>query len=205
MHLGYISASSFCFSAALFHQRRERDRLDVPYFSPGHAVSACIYKLLPIEYNHYKTNREAFEMRISTKCSIALHCLILISEYENKVKVTSELLAKSTGCNSAAVRSILNALQKAELISVVRGIGGAHLSKNPESITIWEVYHALEPDGLEHFIGFHPNPSAQCPVGRRIGSVLKKPYTQIGDAVRESMQEITLQQLLDDYRCMDEM
>ena len=144
-------------------------------------------------------------MRISTKCSIALHCLILISEYENKAKVTSELLAKSTGCNSAAVRSILNALQKAELISVVRGIGGAHLSKNPESITIWEVYHALEPDGLEHFIGFHPNPSAQCPVGRRIGSVLKKPYTQIGDAVRESMQKITLQQLLDDYRCMDEM
>ena len=46
-------------------------------------------------------------MRLSTKCSIALHCLVFISEYENKVKVTSELLAKSTGCNSAAIRSIL--------------------------------------------------------------------------------------------------
>ena len=51
-------------------------------------------------------------MRLSARCSVALHCLIFISEYENQTKVTSELLAKSTGCNSAAIRSILNALKK---------------------------------------------------------------------------------------------
>lgn len=139
-------------------------------------------------------------MRLNTKCSIALHCLIFIAEYEQKAKVTSELLAKSTGCNSAAIRSILNLLQKAGLISVVRGVGGAHLSRSPEVLTVWDVYHALEPDGLEHFIGFHPNPSEKCPVGRSIASVLKKPYTEIGTAVQEAMKKITLQQLLDDYR-----
>lgn len=138
-------------------------------------------------------------MRLTTKCSIALHCLIFISEYENKVKVTSELLAKSTGCNSAAIRSILNTLQKADIISVMRGVGGAHLNRNPEELTLWEVYHALEPDGLEHFIGFHPNPSDNCPVGKRITSVLKKPYGEIGGAVQKTMENITLQQLLDDY------
>ncbi len=139
-------------------------------------------------------------MRLSTKCSIALHCLIFISEYENKVKVTSELLAKSTGCNSAAIRSILNALQKAGIISIVRGVGGAHLNCSPEELTIWEVYHALEPEGLKHFIGFHPNPSEKCPVGKRISAVLEKPYREIGAAVQKSMEGITLQQLLDDYR-----
>lgn len=138
-------------------------------------------------------------MRLNTKCSIALHCLVFISEYEHKVKVTSELLAKSTGCNSAAIRSILNILQKAGIISVVRGIGGAYLNRDPERLTVWEVYHALEPDGLEHFIGFHPNPSDNCPVGKRIASVLKKPYKEIATAVQEAMKEITLQQLLDDY------
>lgn len=138
-------------------------------------------------------------MRLNTKCSIALHCLVFISEYENKVKVTSELLAKSTGCNSAAIRSILNVLQKAGIISIVRGIGGAYLSRDPESLTVWEVYHALEPDGLDHFIGFHPNPSDKCPVGKRIQAVLKKPYGEIGAAVHETMEEITLQQLLDYY------
>lgn len=144
-------------------------------------------------------------MRLNTKCSIALHCLVFISEYENKVKVTSELLAKSTGCNSAAIRSILNVLQKAGIISIVRGIGGAYLSRAPESLTIWEVYHALEPDGLENFIGFHPNPSDKCPVGKRIQAVLKKPYEEIGAAVQETMEEITLQQLLDYYHENDDV
>ena len=78
-------------------------------------------------------------MRISTKCSIALHCLIFITEYEDKTKVTSELLAKSTGCNPAAIRSILNSLQKADIIYVTRGIGGAHLNKSPENLTMWTI------------------------------------------------------------------
>lgn len=138
-------------------------------------------------------------MRLNTKCSIALHCLVFIAEYEKKVKVTSELLAKSTGCNSAAIRSILNSLQKANIISVVRGIGGAYLARKPEALTVWEVYHALEPDGLEHLIGFHQNSSKNCPVGKHIESVLQKPYKEIGVAVQKAMEEITLQQLLNYY------
>lgn len=51
-------------------------------------------------------------MRLSTRCSVALHCLLFIAEYEHQTKVTSELLSKSTGCNSAAIRSILNALKR---------------------------------------------------------------------------------------------
>lgn len=138
-------------------------------------------------------------MRIDTKCSIALHCLVFILEYENKVKVTSELLAKSTGCNSAAIRSILNALQKADIITVVRGVGGAYFKKDPKTLSIWEVFHALEPQGLEHLIGIHPKPYENCPVGYRIGSVLEKPYAEISLAVQTAMENITVQQLLDYY------
>lgn len=66
-------------------------------------------------------------------------------------------------------------------------------------LTVWEVYHALEPDGLEHFVGLHPHPSEKCPVGSRIETVLKLPYQRIGAAVQAAMEEITLRQLLDDY------
>lgn len=138
-------------------------------------------------------------MRLSARCSVALHCLIFISEYENQTKVTSELLAKSTGCNSAAIRSILNALKKAGLIHIFRGVGGAHLAQSPCQITLWDIYHALEPDGLKNFIGLHQNPSQKCPVGRSIESVLDKPYQEISIAVQQTMSGITLQQLLDDY------
>ncbi|MCD8148726.1 MAG: Rrf2 family transcriptional regulator [Clostridiales bacterium] len=138
-------------------------------------------------------------MKISTKCSVALHCLIFIAEYENQVKVTSEMLSKSTGCNAAAIRSILNLLQKADLIYVLRGVGGAHLNRKPQDITIWSVYNALEPDGLEHLIGCHPNPYEKCPVGQNIRDVLKQPYEEIGLSVQKTMQTITLEQLLETY------
>ncbi len=138
-------------------------------------------------------------MKLSTRCSIALHCLIFIAEYEDKTKVTSELLAKSTGCNAAAIRSILNTLQKADIISVVRGVGGAHLNRKPQDLNMWEVYRALEPDGLEHFIGIHPNPSSKCPIGQQIREVLKEPYDEIGDAVKQAMEKITLQEILECY------
>lgn len=142
-------------------------------------------------------------MRISTKCSIALHCLIFIAEYENKAKVTSELLAKSTGCNPAAIRSILNSLQKANIIYVTRGIGGAHLYKSPENLNMWTIYHSVEPDGLEHLIGFHSAPSEVCPVGRNIEVILKEPYYQIGNSVKQEMEKVTLQHLLDHYHNLE--
>ena len=138
-------------------------------------------------------------MRLNTKCSIAVHALILIAEFGTDQKVTSELLAKSIGCNSSAIRSILLALQKAKIISVVRGVGGAHLEKNPAGVTLWDIYFALEPEGLEHMVGIHPNPSQLCPVGHNIEAVLSEPYGRIADAVKMTMQQTTLQQMLDRY------
>jgi len=138
-------------------------------------------------------------MRLNMKCSIAVHALILISEFEEKEKITSELLAKSIGCNSSAVRSILNSLQKAGIISITRGIGGAHLEKTPPEITLWDVYSALEPQGLEHMIGVHPNPSPFCPVGHCIEAVLSEPYGEIAEAVKAQMKNITLHQILNRY------
>lgn len=144
-------------------------------------------------------------MRISTKCSIGLHCLMVIHEFAKKRKVTSAVLAKSTGCNAAAIRSIMLMLQKAEIVSVARGVGGAVLAKSPADITMWDVYRAVEPDGLEHFIGMHPSPSEKCPVGHEIQSVLRKTYQEIGTSVQENMEKITLQQILDNYHQKDSL
>ena len=55
-------------------------------------------------------------MHISNKCSIAVHCLVFLSEYGEKEKVTSELLSCSTGCNPVTIRNILSALKKDEII-----------------------------------------------------------------------------------------
>jgi len=139
-------------------------------------------------------------MHISAKCSIALHCLLLISEYQSRVKVTSEILASSTGCNAVTIRNLTGLLKQANLITIARGVGGARLARAPEEITVWDVYSALDADRHTQMIAMHPNPSLQCPVGRRIKPVREQTYRQVEDAVCESMSRITLAQIQANYQ-----
>lgn len=138
-------------------------------------------------------------MYISTKCSVAVHCLIFIHEANGVAKVTSKLLAESTGCNPVFIRNILSALKKAGLITVPRGIGGAQLSVDPSQITLYQIYSALEPKGLSSLIGIHPCQGRACPVAQNIHQVLQKPYHQIEEAVQSTMENTTLQSMIDDF------
>ena len=56
------------------------------------------------------------------------------------------LLYTSTGSNPVVIRNLFGALQKAGILSVARGTGGAVLLRSPEEITVWDVYAALESD-----------------------------------------------------------
>ena len=138
-------------------------------------------------------------MQISTKCSIAVHCLIFIFEAGEDVKVTSNLLAQSTGSNPVVIRNILSALKKGGIITVARGTGGAQLCKEPSEITLYQIYCALEPDGLSTLIGIHPCDGRPCPVAQNIRKVLQKPYHAIEASIQQTMEGITLQSMLDDF------
>ena len=142
-------------------------------------------------------------MHISAKCSVALHCLLLLAEFGAQRKVTSELLASSTGCNAVTIRGLMGSLKRAGLVSIARGVGGARLARPPEAITVLDVYTALDPEGCDPMIALHAHPSPQCPVGRRIHPVLEDTYCQIEDAVRGEMSRITLDQIQARYRRLD--
>jgi len=145
-----------------------------------------------------------FHMRISTKCSIALHLLVLLDVFHDE-KLTSDILAMSIGCNPVIVRNLLGSLKKAGIVEVQRGTGGATLIVDPEDITIWTVYQAVDTVPLEELVGMHPNPSMKCPVGRNIGGLLEKPYSMIADSVRETMSSYTLKQIINDYHALNQI
>ena len=138
-------------------------------------------------------------MQISMKCSVAVHCLIFIHEAKGIAKVTSNLLAQSTGSNPVVIRNILSALKKAGLITVPRGTGGAELCADPSQITLYQIYSALEPEGVTSIIGIHPCEGRSCPVAQNIRKVLQIPYRKIEDAVQKTMESITLQSMIDDF------
>jgi DNA-binding IscR family transcriptional regulator len=142
-------------------------------------------------------------MRISTKCSIALHLLVLLEVFKDK-KLTSELLAMSIGSNPVIVRNLIGSLKKAGIVDVQRGSGGASLIVDPEDVTIWDVYQAVDTAALEELIGVHPNPSMKCPVGCKINELLEKPYLMIAKSVQEAMSSYTLRQILDDYETINQ-
>ena len=143
-------------------------------------------------------------MHISTKCSIAIHCLVFIYEYGEKAKVTSELLSRSSGINPVTIRNILSALKKSGIILVKSGTGGATLNCSPDTVTLYDICKTLEPDFLEKLIGIHTNPSALCPVGRNIHDLLDHSYQKIRNDLQKSLESITLEDIVSDYQQLKE-
>lgn len=138
-------------------------------------------------------------MKINTKCSLAIHILLSIAMFSDKVKVTSEIIANSTGTNPVIIRNIFGSLKKAGIIKVRRGYAGAELAMNPSEITLFDVYHAVDPNSLENLIGIHKNPSPECPVGYKIHDVLEEPYNAVREGIKETMSKYTLADLILKY------
>ncbi|MCM1329684.1 MAG: Rrf2 family transcriptional regulator [Ruminococcus sp.] len=139
-------------------------------------------------------------MHISNKCSVAVHCLIVINEFGREKRITSEVLSKSTGVNPAAVRGIMSALKKDGIISVRQGTGGTALCCPPEEISLYRICRAVEPDFLQKIFGVHSSPSEKCPVGRNINTVLGKSYAEVAAALSESLKSVTMEKILKDYQ-----
>lgn len=138
-------------------------------------------------------------MHISNKSSIAIHCLIFLNEYGSTQKVTSELLALSTGCNPVTIRNIISRLSKAGMIEVKFGTGGARIAVPLSEISLYRICSAVDPDALDKMIGIHGTPSPFCPVGKNIKPILKNTYDTVRQDMIESMKKITLDQLVADF------
>lgn len=138
-------------------------------------------------------------MHISTKCSVAIHCLIFIYEYGESKKVTSDLLSLSTGSNPVTIRNILSALKKDGILSIKFGTGGTTINCPLNEITLYRICKAIEPDFLSKLIGIHALPSPLCPVGKNIHNVLDCSYQKIRDDLYDSLQKITMEDIIADY------
>ena len=138
-------------------------------------------------------------MHISTKCSVAIHCLVFICEYGESKKVTSELLSLSTGVNPVTIRNIVSALKKDGILSVKFGTGGTTLNCSLDEITLYRICNAIEPNFLNKLIGIHASPSCLCPVGRNIHGVLDSSYQNVREDLQKSLQNISMEEIMDQY------
>ena len=134
-------------------------------------------------------------MRFSSRLPVATHILLCIALLGDEHKTTSTFLAGSVGVNPVIVRNVLGQLKAAGLVPVEPGVGGATLARDPEQITLLDVFRAVEEH--ESLFRFHENPNPECPVGRNVHAVLGKSLAAVDDAMEAQLAATTLADLMD--------
>lgn len=75
-----------------------------------------------------------------------------------------------------------------------------NLPTPPKEITLLDIHQAVESTNLDDVIGIHERGNHTCPVARNIHDVLKDAYAPVAKAMSDSMREVTLANMLADYR-----
>ena len=138
-------------------------------------------------------------MKITSRFTVAVHTLLVIYRFCGQTKTTSEFIAASVNVNPVVIRRTLLSLKAAGIVDVKAGSGGASIIKDLNSITLYDVYRAVDSvDGdLFHF---HENPNQQCPVGRNIHNILDDKLGRIQNAMEREMASITMADVIEDTK-----
>ena len=136
-------------------------------------------------------------MQFSGKLATAVHILLYIEKYQDEEKITSEVLADTTGVNAVNIRKILANLKSSGLVVVKAGVGGTYLNKKPEEISVRMIFESVEGHDQKLF-RMHEHPNVNCPVGRTIQDVLEVRLQALQDEMLKKMEHMYLSDMYDD-------
>ncbi len=134
----------------------------------------------------------------NSRLTVAIHalCWLALAERHGHTGLTSDQIAASLDSNPAAVRRALGPLRDAGLVTTDVGPGGGwSLQASAASITLADVYSAVEPSPV---FALHPHqPRQDCPVGYGIAPVLDDIYNHVARAVAGELSRHTISDVLD--------
>lgn len=129
-------------------------------------------------------------MAANSRFAVAVHAAAVLACNCNEF-VTSDLIASSVNTNPVVVRRIIRALVKAGIVESHLGkSGGARLAKSPRQITLLDIYHAVEKDGL--FALNRKPENKRCPVSCCMKDVLPRVLEAAEKSVEASFRKTTL-------------
>jgi Rrf2 family protein len=135
----------------------------------------------------------------NSRLTIAAHALAWIGLYQRQGHevATSEQIANSANTNPVVIRRLLGELRKAGLVESRRGVGaGWSLARELESITLLDVYDAVEPGPL--FALHRATPNQGCVVGHGIRPAMQGVYGGIEETLRTELARVTMEDVLRD-------
>ena len=130
-------------------------------------------------------------MLSSSRFIVAIHALSVLARLSGKGPVCSSAVAESVHTNPVVIRRLMSELEKARLVRSVSGrSGGFELQRDPASITLADVYRAVEDDTV--FRMHKVDPGAVCPIAVQIGKILSGPLRAADGALAASLAQTTL-------------
>ncbi len=134
-------------------------------------------------------------MAANSRFAMATHIMTALAVKE--CKTTSGYLASSINTNPVVVRRILSELQKAGLISTEAGRhGGSQLARRPSSITLYDVYAAVDEGSL---FAYNPNdPNKTCSLSCKMKSVLAPVFQAANSALADKLKKIKLSDFVEE-------
>ena len=134
-------------------------------------------------------------MQISSRFSVGVHVLTLLAANPQGELLTSDRLAGSVNTNPVVIRRILGQLKQAGLVEVRAAVGGTHLRRDSASITLLDVYRAVEATD-EHLFSMHEQPNPDCLVGRNIQGALDGTLRRAQAALEQELDATTIAQVM---------
>jgi Rrf2 family protein len=138
-------------------------------------------------------------MQISSRFSVGVHVLTLLATNPVGELLTSDRMAGSVNTNPVVIRRILGQLKKAGLVEVRAAVGGTYLRRDPATITLLDVYRAVEVAD-ERLFSMHESPNPQCLVGRNIQAALDGTLLRAQAALEQELAKTTLAQVVENVR-----
>lgn len=117
---------------------------------------------------------------MTSRFTVAIHILSLLSLGEGKTK-TSEELAESVNTNPVVIRKILSLLKNQGIVRNQMGPNGGYvLAKTPASINLKEIYEKI-------FQMHSKSPNKKCICGHAIQPILSKVYEKAQKVLEEEL------------------
>jgi Rrf2 family protein len=134
----------------------------------------------------------------NSRFAVAVHILTLLEQSRGE-PVTSEYIAGSVNTNPSLVRRLLGMLARAGLTTSQLGTGGGALLARPAgTITLRDVYRAVDEGELFAMHRERPNPA--CPVGRNIQAALEARIDDAARALEAELDRTTVADVSSDVR-----
>ena len=133
-------------------------------------------------------------MATNSRFAIAVHTAAMLAFHEGE-PVTSEQIACSVRTNPVVIRRILQLLTKAGIVKSQLGKGGgSKLVRSPAKTTLWDLYRAVERDGVFGFSERPGNPA--CPISCCMQEGLKRVFDVTQQTLTTTLRDISIADLI---------